>query len=496
MSDVLIGLDIGTTNLKAVAVSLKGELVAQASRRTPVQQTAPGSGLHDPEQLWAGVRDSLRELTSALSGKAKPIALATASMGEAGVPLDKDGKILYPIIIWHDVRPQSQCERMECEFGPREAYLRTGLPLNSMWSVMKLMWLADNEPAVFSAARRWLNVEDFAIWRLTGEYATSYSVACRTMAFNITRRQWDQDILSYAKLPSDIFASAHPSGTVVGKVNARAASETGLPQGLPVATAGHDHLCASLAAGAVGPGFVLDSSGTTETLVVTLDKPNFSEEMIEAGYPQGCHVLADKYVLYTGLRAGAVTLEWLAGVLGIDVPTLVSEAEKSPPGAAGVYFMPHLRGGGTSNVDPNSTALFYGLTDYSNRSHLARAALEGICYEIALKLDFVKEKAGVNLARLRTVGGGSRSKLWNQLKADVIGLPVEVPKVREATACGAALLAGIAVGAFKDWQEAARLIPAEESFQPDPSRHADYRRRLNSVYRRLYPAVRELSGQR
>ncbi|NIM75396.1 MAG: hypothetical protein GTO21_01605 [Armatimonadetes bacterium] len=189
-----------------------------------------------------------------------------------------------------------------------------------------------------------------------------------------------------------------------------------------------------------------------------------------------------------------MTLEWLAAILGVEVPALVAEAQESPAGAAGVYFMPHLRGGGTSNIDAKSTALFYGLTDYTTRANLARAALEGVCYEMALKFDFAREAAGVKLERMRSVGGGARSELWNQLKADVTGLPVEVPKVREATACGAALLAGIAVGAFENWQEAAGLIPAEKSFSPDAGRHAEYRKRLESVYSRLYPAVKGFSA--
>ena len=492
MNEVLIGLDIGTTNLKAVAVSLQGESVAEATRRTPTKVIAPGSAEHDPQELWAGIREALRELTSSLIGKAKPIALATGSMGEAGVPLDGKNEPLYPIMVWHDIRPQAQLERFQRDFGAREAYLRTALPLNSMWSVMKLMWLADNEPEVFAKIRRWICMEDFAIWQLTGVQATSYSIACRTLAFNITQRAWDDDILSFAGLPQSIFSEAHPSGDVVGKVTKEAASMTGLPEGLPVATAGHDHLCGSVAAGAVMPGYALDSSGTTETIVMKIDTPQFSEPMIAAGYPQGCHVLPDKYVLYTGLRAGAVTLEWLAGVLGIDVPTLVAEAGKAPAGAAGVYFMPHLRGGGTSNVDPNSTALFYGLTDYANRTHLARAALEGICYELAMKLEFAKEVAGVEVQKIRTIGGGSRSPLWNQIRADIIGLPVEVPRVTQATACGAALLAGLAVGAFKNWEEAAQLIPVEQSYQPDPARRADYRKSLDGIYRKLYPAVKPL----
>jgi xylulokinase len=495
MSEILIGLDIGTTNLKAVAVGLDGGLIAEASRRTPVKSIAPGSGEHDPEELWSGVCGALQELTSNLGRKHEPIGLAAASMGEAGVPLGASGEALYPFMVWHDVRPRPQMERWGREFGARETYLRVGLPLNPMWSVMKLIWLRENKPKVFSAMRRWLCVEDFAIWRLTGKQVTSHSIACRTMAFNITRRRWDEEILSAAGIPPSILSEPYPSGTIVGEVSAPAAAETGLPEGLPVAAAGHDHLCASLAAGAVLPGFALDSSGTTETIVMTIDKPRFGEEIIEAGFPQGCHVLPDKYVFYAGLRAGAMTLEWLAGILQVDVPTLVAEAEQSPAGAGGVYFMPHLRGGGTSNVDADSTALFFGLTDSADRKDLARAALEGICYEIALKLDFVSEQAGINPERIRTVGGGARSRLWNQLRADITGLPVEVPKVREATACGAALLAGIAVGAFKHWQQAARLIPAEQTFLPDPARHADYRRRLDSTYSRLYPALKALRIQ-
>ncbi len=492
MAEILLGLDFGTTNIKAVAITLAGEPVAQASRRTPVHSTGPGQGVHEPQELWATVCEVLREVNSSLPAGSKPLGIAIASMGEAGVPLDKNGQTLYPFICWHDVRTRPQWEWWRDNFGAKEIYLRTGLPLHPMWSVMKLLWLKENEPAVFAATCRWLCVEDFAIWRLTGEQATSYSIACRTMAFNLLQRRWDEDILSAAGLSSDLFPQAHPSGKIIGKLSAAAAKETGLEEGLPVATGGHDHLCAALAAGAVEPEIALDSSGTTETMVITLARPNLGEAMTSYGYSQGCHVIADRYALFAGVHGGGITLEWLAGILQTDVEGLLQEAEASPPGAGGVYFLPHLRGAGTPHRDPAAAALFFGLSDSTGRAHLARAALEGVAFEMALNFSVLRESAGINLERLRAVGGGTRSPLWNQLKADITGLPMEVPGVTEATATGAALLAGLALGALNA-QSATTLLPVSQQFLPSPERHPDYRRRLESVYQHLYPAVSPLA---
>lgn len=494
MPDVLLGLDVGTTNIKAVAITPPGELVAQAARHTPSYFPEPGQEEHNPDELWQTVRGTIQDMTAKLPAGTKILGMAIASMAEEGVPLSETGDVLYPFIVWHDKRTRPQWQWWEEHVGAAEVYRRTGLFLHPMYSVMKLMWLAQNHPAAFAAARRFLCVEDFVIWHLTGQQATSYSIASRTMAFNLATHSWDETILAKAGIPLDMFPRAHPSGTVVGAVNGAAATETGLSEGIPVAIGGHDHLCAALAAGAVDPQTALDSSGTTETLIVTLTQPHLDEGMMDAGYGQGCHVLADQYALNAGVPMGGAALEWLAGLLKISIEHLVNEARQAPSGSGGLYFLPHLRGSGTPNRDPNSVGMFFGLSDASERSHIARAALEGVCYEIALNFQHLKRLAGIELSRLRVVGGGSRSPFWNQLKADITGLPVEVPKVNEATACGAALLAGLGVGVYKDWQEIAALVPLQATYEPDQKQHTNYTDRLEQVYSKLYLAVKGIKG--
>jgi xylulokinase len=490
--DLLFGLDIGTTNIKAVAIDLSGALVAQASRRTPSYFPAEGQEEHNPQHLWETVCEVLHELMACQPAGAQPLALATASLAEAGVPVSAAGEVLYPFICWHDKRTRPQWQWWEENVGPWEVYQRTGLLLHPMYSVMKLMWLAQNHPEVIANTTSFLCMEDYAIWQLTGMQATSFAMASRTMALNLTTRSWDEKILSLAGLPDDIFPPLHASGVKVGEVTAQAAQQTGLPQGLPIATGGHDHLCAALAAGALDPTTALDSSGTTETMIVSVPTPCLTHQMMTAGYGQGCHVLTDKFAINSGVPTGGAALEWLAEILKLSVPELLAEAQTAPVGAGDVYFVPYLRGSGTPHRDPNAQALFYGLTDTAGRAHLARAALEGICFEIALNFDYLRELANVNLTSLRVVGGGSRSDFWNQLKADITGLPVEVPRVGEATACGAALLGGLAVGALSGWQEISRLVPIERTYKPDAAKHSDYQARLENVYRHLYPALRHI----
>jgi len=488
MQDILLGLDIGTTNIKAAAVGTDGAVLEVCSRPTPRRLSEM---VHDPAEMWTSICSVLQELIAKLPEETRPVALAIASMGETGVPVSESGEILYPFIFWHDKRSQPQAELWRQNFGAQETYQRTGLPIHPMYSLPKLLWLAENEPSVFANMRRWLCVEDFVIWRLTGAEATSYPIASRTMCFNLHQRKWDEEILSAAGIPPGIFPQAHPSGVVVGRVTAQAAAKTGLPEGLPIATGGHDHICAALASGAIDPGIALDSSGTAGSLVVALDKLQLDDKLMLAGYTQGCHVVPDKYYILGGAGGGMI-LEWLAKTLSTDIEGLLLLAEKSPLGAAGVCFLPYLRGVSTPNRKPVPAGLIFGLSEVTSRHDIARAALEGIAFEILNNLDFLNANAPVKLERLRIVGGGARSDFWNQMKADSINLPVELPKTTEATACGAALLAGLAVGAIKDWQTAARLISSDQLILPNPNSHAQYREKFDSVYKRLYPAVKGL----
>lgn len=266
-SGVLIGLDIGTTNTKAVAFDpTSGRVITVVSIPTRSLSPAPGWTEIDPEELWQGVTTCLRQVVTQV--EAPVLGIGVSSMAEAGVPLDTEGKPLYRIIHWHDPRTEPQLRRTLAHFGPPHLFRVTGQAPRHVYSLYKLLWLREHEPDAFAALHRWLCISDYVAWRLTGVAATDFSLASRTMLLDQRKRQWSAEMLDYAEIRPEQLPELAQAGTEIGRVTAGAADQTHVAAGTPVVIGGHDHLCGSLAAGAVSPGQVVDSIGTAEGLVI------------------------------------------------------------------------------------------------------------------------------------------------------------------------------------------------------------------------------------
>lgn len=501
----LLGIDIGTTNTKAVVYDpSRGQVVAVASRPTVTHHPRPEWSEYDPAELWRGVVEVVRE---AAAGRAADIrAVGVASMAEAGVPIDGQGRYLYPIICWHDPRSEPQSRRWHEWLGAQRVFEITGQPIQVKFTVNKLLWLKDHAPEVWRAMRKWLCIQDFALWKLTGAYATDYTVASRTMAFDQRARTWSEEILCRVGLPADVFADLRPSGTAVGRVTREAAAETGLVEGTVVATGGHDHLCGAFAAGTLGPGTLLNSLGTAEACLLLTDDYRPDERLLRGGYSHYAYVVPGSYVLTFSLSASGGLLDWFvrqlapeAAAAGADrrlaFDTLLAAAETVAPGSEGLFWLPHLNGSGSPWFDELSRASMIGLMPAHSRAHMVRALLEGLSYWMRENLDTLVEVAGAPASgEVVAIGGGSRAALWMQIKADVTGRPVRVAQVPEAVAVGAALLAGLGAGVFKSHAEAAgTVVQASTVYQPDPARGAAYQSYYRSIYCELYPALRGLN---
>jgi len=417
--------------------------------------------------------------------------VAVASMGEAGVLVDEAGRSLFPIMTWHDRRTLPWVDWWRDRLSPASLYEITGLPLDSIYSANKLLWLRQQAPQAFDRAHHWLCLADWITFRLTGQASTSYSLASRTMLFDLRTRSWSDELLHLAGLPAALMPTALPSGEIVGYVTPGASQVTGIQSGVPVITGGHDHICAALAAGVIQPGAVLDSAGTTEALVVTLDRPILHGEMAATGLSCGCHTVCDRYYLKGGIMAGGV-LAWISSLLtGDDSPILIShlmeEAAASPPGANGVWFVPYLDGSGPPSRDPLAWGAWLGLQLQHSRADLVRAAVEGVSYAIRFLLESLQASAGSAAGELRCVGGSTRNPFWQQVKADVIGMPIDTPAIADITAQGAALLAGIGVGAFGDEAEAARrTYRSAVRYAVDAEHSAYYDVSYRQVFMQLY----------
>lgn len=509
MSEPLIlGIDIGTTHCKAALYDARGALVALHVVDTPVHPLPGGGAEYHADELWAAVCTCIRATSAALRREAEGAlqgmgAIGVTSMAEAGLLLDRDGRVLTPIIAWFDPRTAAQSRWWEETLGRGTIYQISGLAVKPKSSINKVMWWRQHHPQVFAGAARWLSVADYINWRLvTGGRgglnlaATDPTLASRTMAFDVNTGRWSERLAGHAGLDLSLFPRILPSGQPIGGVDQGVAQETGLPAGVPVAVGGHDHVCAAVAAGAA-EGTVLDSAGTAEQLLVVMPRAVLGEAACRAGLSQGRYALDGKAYAVGGMNVAGGAIEWAARwALGGDVSgeeryrRLERLVDQAGPGPSGLAFLPHLHGAGFPRGNPASRAAWIGLRPDHGTPHLVKSVYEGICYELRQVADALEELLGVPIKTLRTVGGGARSRAWLRIKADVTGRSVEVPDLPEAAAYGAALLAAVGAGVYPSVEEALQHAdwPVRTTL-PDDAAHRAYTDFYQSVYRPLSGAL-------
>jgi xylulokinase len=490
---LLVGVDVGTTNVKVLAFDRSGRTVAHASTPTPTHYPRPGRAHYDPEELWRSFVTALRRVTEGLDDAGRVAGIAVASMGEAAVPLDADGRPTHEIIAWFDGRAQPQAEQLNRTFGQDQLFGLTGLSLQPIFGLCKLLWLKENEPEAFDRAASWLNVADYVAFRLSGVAATDYSLASRTLALDLSRLRWAEDLLREVDVPPDLFAPLRQSGSSLGPVTPEAAEATGLPQSAQVAVGGHDHVCGALATGVTEPGTMLNSLGTAEAIFLPLERPLTDPEVGRQGYTQGAHV-AGEYYVFGGQYTSGASVEWFRGSLGdkADYGTLIAEADKVPPGSLGVFFLPHLRLANPPYDDPRSRGAFVGLSTDVTRGALFRAVLEGLAFDSRNSLEPLLAHSNVEKLRaIYAIGGGTQNRLLMRIKATVLDRTVTVVGVDEATSLGAAILGGVGAGVYADVPSALQELHYDETpVEPDSDQVPLYNELFRQVYRQLYPSLR------
>jgi xylulokinase len=493
---LLAGLDFGTGRIRAIAVDLRGRIVAEAALPTPTRFPAPGWAEHDPRELWRTVCHVLRSLTQAL-GPDRPIAgLAVASVGEAGVLIGEDGAELGPVIAWYCARAVAEREAMRASLGDDYVFDISGVTANHTFGLCKLLWWRRHHPDVFAKARWWLNMADWVAYRLTGEARTDFTLASRTNALDVKRFSWSQDLLGRLDMDPRLFAPLVASGTAVGRVHAKAAAETGLLRTAIVSAGGHDHIISTVAADTDEPGILLDSVGTAEAHILINDAPVFDDDFRAGGYQQG--VLAvdiARYYLCCGLSTSGGAVEWFrAQTGGAGYSDLIVSAHEVPPGSNGVCFLPQLRGGDQPHPSPNARAGFVGIAGDSSRAILFRSVLEGVAMSARLAVEGMTARSSVTpVRRIRAVGGGTRNDLWMRIKASVYGRAIEVTPLDEGTCLSAAMLAGLGCGIFATVTQArsamAEGLGAVRIVEPYRDWMECYDRLYRDVYSHLAPAL-------
>lgn len=493
---LLLGLDIGTTSIKAVVYDCqKGRILRTAARPTPLHHPREGWSEHDPEALWQAAAAVIRE-----SVQGAPITgLAISSMAEAGVLVDQKGQAISPIIAWFDRRTEPQAAWVEQVVPMADLYRITGQRASPSFGVVKLLWLRENMPEVFKQAARWLPVPSYLLYRLTNQFAVDYTIAARTLVFDQHTLDWSAALLEAFNLPPSLFPPVYPGSSVVGSVSARAAEETGLQPTTLCALGGHDHLCATFAGGAQTSGAVTDSTGSANALLMLLPRFLPDPALGERGYASYAYLLKQLYVLKGGLKAAGNAVDWLVRQLSPGTsPTRYADLEalagEGVGRRAGPLWLPHWIGSGTPEGDRFSRAALVGVQFEHNQGNLYRALLEGLAFWTRHNLEEMQALTGVRVDSLTLIGGVTRIRLLSQLKATVLNHPVSIPQIPESAATGAALLAGLGAGVFANPAEAA-ASPQYGRVQIDPQINQVnwYNSLYHQVYQPLYATLKPIS---
>jgi xylulokinase len=497
----LLGLDIGTTTIKAVLYDPStGKLNRQASQPTPINHPSPEKSQHDPDQLWQAICRCLMEVS-----QGQPIdALAISSFAEAGLPLNEHGNALHPIIAWFDQRTAPQAEWWKTRISIEDLYSITGQRLSPSFGVNKLLWIREHHPEAISGMKQWLSSSDFVFFQLTGEVATDYSQASRTMLFDQQKLGWSEKMLELSGLAANQLPHIGCAGTVAGKVTREASAQTGLPEGLPCVLGGHDHLCAAFAAGATQPGVVIDSMGTSQSALVAVDQFQTNLEVVRHGFVCYAHVVSGLYILKAGIHAAGGAIEWLAGLLSstgekncpIPYEELEMEAQTGIGRNIGPLWLPHFIGSGTPEMDWNSRAALVGARIDHTRGDIMRGLWESQAFWLKHNLDEMGKLSGQPVERVILLGGTTRLQLLSRLKASILNLPMLLPALSESAATGAALLAGLGIGSFTSPAEAQHSLKIETKLiEPQPELAAWYLPIYEKIYRQLYPNLKIISEQ-
>lgn len=496
----LLGIDIGTTGCKAIVFRVDGQVLGHAYREYPLIHPREGWAELDPAGVWDRVSEAVAEAVDR-AGPGDPVkALSTSVQGEAVTPVARDGTILANSPVTFDGRTVPYREEWEQKVGAAEVFRITGMPLHPMYTLNKIMWWKRERPEIYERAWKFLCYGDFTLQRLGLTPTIDSSMAGRTMAFDLEKTDWSDRLLSVAGVDREKLPEAKPAGTAVGEVPAAVAQELGLPRGVIGVTGGHDQPCGALGAGISQAGLAMDATGTVECITPVFDRPVLSPAMRENNYCCYHHVVPGLYATLAFNFTGGSLLRWYrdnlgakeveeAQVSGLDVYDIM--LGKAAGGPSRLLVLPHFTMTGTPWFDPAAKGVILGLTLATGADQIIKGILDGITYEMRLNLDRLAE-AGVEVRQIRAIGGGAKSRMWKQLKANIFNRPVSALNVSEAACLGAAILAGVAVGEYRSADEAAAaLVKVTETYDPQREEAARYAEQY-ARYQRVYPALREL----
>lgn len=492
----LLGIDVGTTGCKAVAFSEEGRQLSFGYEEYNFAGGGPGRAELDAAEVWTKIRAVIQRAVAG-AGADRVSALAVSSMGEAMVPVSADRRILGPSIVMLDSRGEEYLDGLARAVDADTLYRINGNTLGANYSLPKLMWIRDHAPAVYGGAAKFLLWSGFVSFMLGAEPRVDYSLANRTLLFDIDARAWSTTIAAAARIDLDKLPQPVQAGTPIGAVSGALARELGLAEGTPIVAGTHDQCANAVGCGVIDAGTGMCGMGTYLCLVPVFSRRQDPASMMRWGLNTEHHAAEGRYVSFIYNQAGVV-LKWFrdtfarrekeeAARAGTDVyEALIREA---PRGPSSVLVLPHFTMTGPPEFVSDSSGVMVGLSLETTRGDILKGILEGTVFYHKELVDALPE-AGIQMRGLRAVGGGSKSREWIQICADILEMPVVRAKVGEAGCLGAAILAGAATGAFASLAEGVRaMVGLGEAVEPDPASVRLYRERFQR-YRALWPLMK------
>lgn len=487
---LLGGLDIGTTGCKLSVYDDGGSFVCNSYQEYEIRRRG---GEHEIDA--STIFDAVCKVIGDTVKDHRLSAIGVTTFGETFVALDENDQVLLPAMLYTDPRGQEECAELCQALGEKKLIAISGAKPHSMYSLPKIMWIRKQLPEVYRKIRRIMLMEDYIVYLLSGNACIDYSLAARTMAFDIRKKCWSREILEAAGVDPSLLSTPVPTGHLAGSLKPELAEKFGIKNDVKIVNGAHDQVATTVGAGIFEPGEAVDGTGTVECIVPIFNTVPENEEMYHAGYAVVPYAIENTYACYAFSFTGGAVLKWFrdhftARYEGCDnlYAKLDEEAPKDP---TGILVLPHFAGAATPYMDNGSKAAIVGLTLEHGTRDLYRAMMEGVTYEMMINVERL-ERFGITPTKLYATGGGARSDVWLQIKADILDRPITALSAKEEGACGTCMLAGVAVGAYRDLLEAkAAFVRERATYSPD-TKQAEAYKPYYGAYRKLYDAVRPI----
>lgn len=499
MKSYLLGIDIGTSACKVAVFDKAGNVLAACSGEYPVYYPYEGWAEQNPEEWWQAVCGAVRRVIASAGICPEEIAgIGIDGQSWSAIAVDREGKVLTNTPIWMDTRAQSVCDRLNGEIGSEEIFSVAGNSLQPSYTTAKILWYKENLPDIYRNIYKILQSNSYIAFKLTGAMTQDLSQGYGLHCFDMRTGRWDDKMCDRLGIPREFLPEICSCDQIVGTVTKKAASESGLAEGTPVVAGGLDAACGTLGAGVIHPGETQEQGGQAGGMSICIEEYKADPRLI-----LGFHVVPGQWLLQGGTTGGGGVMRWFekefadfersrekeTGTSSLNQLNII--AEKIAPGCDGLVFLPYMAGERSPIWNPYAKGVFYGLDFSKTKAHMVRACMEGVAFSLRHNLDVARE-AGAEVKVLRAMGGSANSVLWTQIKSDVTGKEIIVPSSDTATTLGAAVLAGVGTGFYRDYEEAVALTVCETRRHEPCLLNRGVYDKTYDTYLRLYRALEGL----